>query len=87
MTDITVNDPRHGTYNAYINLACRCRPCTDAHTVYLARQRAARPPLEPDDPRHGTNSSYTNWRCRCGPCTEATRTVQARHRRKAAADA
>lgn len=28
------DDPRHGTPNGYINLACRCLRCSHAHSVY-----------------------------------------------------
>lgn len=62
-------DPRHGSLNGYINLGCRCPPCTAANTVdHALRQAKPRPPLPPGDPRHGTSSGYRWWKCKCGMC-------------------
>ena len=33
------DDPRHGTVNGYVNLRCRCAPCTAAHTEYHRNRR------------------------------------------------
>lgn len=33
------DDPRHGTYNGYNNLGCRCPPCTAENTRYLTEWR------------------------------------------------
>jgi ribosomal protein S14 len=35
------DDPRHGSANGYNNWACRCRPCTVAHTAYLRDNQQA----------------------------------------------
>ena len=37
------DDPRHGTYNGYINLGCRCEPCREAHRVEHLRYMHAHP--------------------------------------------
>lgn len=65
-------DPRHGTYNGYSNLKCRCEPCRKANTANAKRQRAKRwertrmygPPA---NLRHG-QAGYTNHGCRCEVC-------------------
>ena len=36
---LTVDDPRHGTTNAYDNYACRCQPCRDAKAAYIRSYR------------------------------------------------
>lgn len=66
--------PVHGLASTYTNWACRCAPCTAAHTEAVARQRreraqrlAANPSLAP----HGNPHTYLNWGCRCWPCTQA----------------
>lgn len=69
---MTPDDPRHGTVNGYVNLACRCAPCRSAWNDYVKVKRARRATLlAPDDPRHGTNGLYVNYSCRCAPCTAA----------------
>jgi hypothetical protein len=42
------DDPRHGTYNAYVNHGCRCAMCSAASTRYKARRRAAHNPTPPE---------------------------------------
>jgi hypothetical protein len=67
-------DPRHGTYNGYVNLFCRCDRCRAANTeqtaVFKARRRARL-----SDPglvlEHGHTSTYFNWGCRCRDCKDA----------------
>jgi len=41
-TTLADDDPRHGTYNGYSNLKCRCDPCTAANTKNCAEQRHKR---------------------------------------------
>lgn len=48
---IPADDPRHGTYNGYHHLGCRCIPCRDAHRAYL---------------REHELSSYKTNACECG---------------------
>jgi len=36
---LTVDDPRHGTYNAYVHHFCKCRPCRDASTMYQRKRK------------------------------------------------
>lgn len=64
----------HGTHARYVR-GCRCLPCTDANTTYLAkrkRQRKAEAAANglPDSVVHGY-STYANWGCRCGVCRAA----------------
>lgn len=88
------DDPRHGKASTYVNWACRCQPCKDAHREDGIRKYRARnwvngtapvqaDPMDvndPGDPRHGTNTGYTNWRCRCDRCVEVGRaTARARY--------
>lgn len=64
------DDSRHGTVNAYCNLACRCSSCRRANTVsqraYIAVIRAHTRIVG----QHGTSSAY-NCGCRSGLCTTA----------------
>lgn len=79
--------PWCGTYGGYTNHGCKCRPCTDANTVEVRRQRAERAARlaagEVTVP-HGRDSTYTNWGCHCRECTAAhtaTRNADRRGRR------
>lgn len=45
-TELTADDPRHGTVNAYNNLGCRCDRCRAANTEYC-RMLRLRPPAPP----------------------------------------
>lgn len=36
------DDPRHGTYGGYTNLACRCDRCLGAQREYRARRKGAK---------------------------------------------
>jgi hypothetical protein len=36
-------DVTHGRLSTYVNWACRCAPCTEAHNLKLARWKAGRP--------------------------------------------
>lgn len=69
------SDPRHGTRNGYVNLACRCPLCRDAWSKVCAQlriqraqrlQEAAQPGIE-----HGSISTYSNHSCRCQLCRDA----------------
>lgn len=69
-------DPRHGTRNGYINLACRCEPCKAAGREANAeqkRKRLARVAADPSTVPHGTLNGYTNYLCRCEPCVAGYR--------------
>lgn len=79
---MTPDDPRHGTFNGYGNLKCRCKFCREANRLRLQMIRTglARRQLDPDDPRHGKLSTYTNWRCRCSRCTAANTAQSAKQR-------
>ena len=37
------DDSRHGTWNGYNNLACRCAPCTEANRITQAAYMAENP--------------------------------------------
>lgn len=41
---MTPDDPRHGTFNGYANLKCRCVECRAANTVYIQRYRLTNGP-------------------------------------------
>lgn len=86
---LPLDDERHGTYNGYVNLACRCRDCRDANTAMLSQQKARRAVRLRADPSlapHGRYTTYHNWSCRCAPCTAAATDYDrgSRQRRKAA---
>lgn len=36
------DDPRHGTWNGYINFRCKCDDCKEAGRAYGAARRAKR---------------------------------------------
>lgn len=82
---LCVHDPRHGTYNGYNNLWCRCDFCAGANAEYhyaRVQERKARPtPTHV----HGTPNGYHAWGCRCDPCRLANNadSLQQRHRREA----
>ena len=70
--DLAIDDPRHGTRNAYGNLGCRCERCRQANTDDKnARLRRIRPTPAPGSAQHGTVNGYTYWRCRCPKCRAA----------------
>lgn len=76
-------DPRHGSYNAYANLKCRCKPCRAANTAEhkrLRQVRKARIDADPGIATHGAESTYFNYGCRCEPCRAAHRVEDARRR-------
>lgn len=77
------DDPRHGTYNGYSNLGCRCQPCRDANAEATRAFRAKRDPALA--PEHGTVSTYNNYCCRCNECTGALRDYAAWRRRRSTA--
>lgn len=80
---LNVDDPRHGTYNGYQNLNCRCQPCRDANAEYVRKRRSGRAAEIAENPRraeHGRVSTYHNWGCRCDRCTEAHRFAKRRQR-------
>ncbi len=76
------DDPRHGTANAYCNLACRCASCRRANTLsrraYIASVRVHARIVG----RHGTSSAY-NSGCRCCQCRAANTERSRRYRRDA----
>jgi hypothetical protein len=74
-TPLAFDDPRHGSVNAYTNLACRCDACR-AEWARDVRVRRASWRLEPGDPRHGTLNGYSNYHCRCIACTAAGTAVR-----------
>jgi len=84
------NDPRHGTINAYNNLACRCQPCRDAWNDYskTRRWKAGKGPLHgpklPRTPRHGTRFEYVKHKCRCILCRQAEAAYRKNYRRQKA---
>jgi hypothetical protein len=79
---LSVNDPRHGTTNAYSNHGCRCARCraaaTEQHREWMhrtgrttpmevwAQEREKRYPV-----LHGMESGY-NRGCRCEKCKRAS---------------
>lgn len=72
---------RHGSPSTYSNWACRCWPCTDAHTRQTSDRRDTRYAertlidgrLVTQHPGaiHGRVGTYNYWGCRCSPCTAA----------------
>lgn len=75
-TELTDDDPRHGTENGYRH-RCRCFQCRMAHAEQARTEQAARRgSLAPDDPRHGTYNGYKNYGCRL-PCCRAARRAYA----------
>jgi len=83
---LAYGDPRHGSRNGYVNLACRCRECTDAESAAHRPGRASRAARLAADSTlapHGNACTYSNWRCRCAPCTAAW-AAYLRERRRAA---
>lgn len=58
------DDPRHGTYNGYSNLKCRCDRCREANTAYCraARERAAASARCPSC--NGSAGVYAGGECR-----------------------
>lgn len=64
----------HGVYSTYRNWKCRCKPCIQAHTLFMAEVRKRmreRLAADPTCAVHGRNSTYVNWGCRCRPCQDA----------------
>lgn len=59
-------DPRHGTFNGYSNLGCRCERCRVAGRVY---QRGRRKPCA-----SGCGALVYPNRTHCRPCKAALRT-------------
>lgn len=55
------DDPRHGTYNFYVNWGCRCEPCTKTNTTNYKRSKF----------RHNSEEAkfYSKYGCPCSPCT------------------
>ncbi len=85
MTEMLPNDPRHGTWNGYSNLHCRCGLCREAWAACIEARRQKRQPPPPDDPRHGKETTYGNWNCRCDACRRAhAAALKARRERKRA---
>lgn len=79
------DDPRHGTYNGYINLGCRCQPCRDANAAEARRMKLQRASGRGRKPApHGRYTTYHNYMCRCQPCRDAwaayVRSLNARRR-------
>ena len=76
------DDPRHGTYNGYNNLGCRCDRCQAANAEKVAEGRARR--LERPIPRHvhGTENGYRNYGCTCTRCKDAWATAERRRRKE-----
>lgn len=73
---ITVDDPRHGTYNGYINCGCRCVKCRKANTSYMKQRRKERWYITrkyglPEYVDHGKPGTYGNWGCLCELCKKA----------------
>jgi hypothetical protein len=74
-------DPRHGTYNGYVNRGCRCTDCRAANTAFhIAAREQRRGSLSPGDPRHGRDDTYTNYACRCDWCRDAHTDYRARRK-------
>jgi hypothetical protein len=67
------SDSRHGTWDCYCTLKCRCERCTAAGRKQQAdlRRRYLENPIPFDDPRHGSGYAYRTLGCRCLLCTEA----------------
>lgn len=93
---LAANDPRHGTYNGYSNLRCRCKACcaanTEQHRDWLHRSGRHRPRavyLAERRERAANNHGLSGYRrgCRCAVCREAMRVYKAdyRARQRAAA--
>lgn len=79
---LTADDPRHGTKNGYMNLYCRCKPCTKANTVSSYADRKRRYERPTPDHVHGTENGYGNYGCRCRACTDVwSAAVKARKHR------
>lgn len=77
---------KHGRVGTYTNHKCRCAPCREANSKYVARRRVERlaEDKDPNDPRHGLASFYGNHGCRCELCRLAwNRDFRERQRRKA----
>lgn len=71
-------DPRHGTYNGYSNLKCRCSRCRAANVVKNREMRVnrwakteANDGIAPGRRNHGTSITYSNWGCTCPKCLNA----------------
>lgn len=64
-------DQRHGTYNGYVNLSCRCDQCRAAATAMARKLKAQRVAGPKPDRIHGTAGGYGNWGCRCTACRDA----------------
>lgn len=64
-------EEKHGTQNWYSNKGCRCRPCKDAHNLYMReyKRRIKKNPILPGE--HGRASTYSNKGCRCADCRRA----------------
>ena len=75
-------DPRHGTFNGYSNLLCRCDSCKAAAKEVNAIAKVERftRPKTGKEHWHGTYNGYHNYNCRCGPCT-AGNTIRSRELR------
>lgn len=68
---LPADDPRHGTYNGYVNLWCRCDDCRRAARDMGRKFKAQRASQPKPDRIHGTAGGYGNWGCRCVACTDA----------------
>jgi hypothetical protein len=77
----SLDDPRHGTYNGYSNLGCRCDDCKAANVAKMMENRERRQKsIDPSDPRHGTATFYFNYGCRCDDCKTANTEYAAKRR-------
>jgi hypothetical protein len=87
------DDPRHGTYNGYNNLLCRCNRCRKAaadHMRHYTHRTGRRRPMSiylaerraQEPPPHGTAARYNNQGCRCAECKEASRLAKRAWRAK-----
>lgn len=87
---VATNAPEHGVVWVYLAYGCRCEPCTEANTTYIAESRATKYAnrekvdgvwIYPPGP-HGSASTYVARGCRCAPCTAAIRESRANARAK-----
>lgn len=83
---LAADDLRHGTRNGYINVGCRCGPCTLANSqaIFEWRRRTGRTkPRLARGRTHGIRSTYTKG-CRCDECRRAEADYRRDYRKRSA---
>ena len=68
---LAADDSRHGTFNAYNNLGCRCTPCKAANVAQWQESRERRKAGPIPEHVHGTENGYRNYGCDCDRCKDA----------------